>query len=327
LDPDSFGKDGFVVQIGYTLSAEEFRPRELAENARLAEEAGFAFASISDHFHPWLDSQGHSPFVWSVLGAISQTTSQLLIGTGVTCPIIRIHPVIVAQAVATVADMLPGRFYFGVGTGEMLNEHITGEKWPPISVRQEMLTEAVELIRELWQGEYTTRHGVHYTVENARIYTLPETLPPIYVAASGADSAKLAASIGEGLISTAPNKETVDAFAAASGRGPVIGQLTVCWGSDEQAQIALAKELWGYTVLPGQYSQELALPLYYEQGLELVTNEKVAESVVCGPDVEKIHQQIKSYVDAGFTHVYLHQVGRDQAGFIDMAKREILPRY
>jgi G6PDH family F420-dependent oxidoreductase len=316
-----------MVQLGYTLSAEEFRPQALADNARLAEDAGFSFASISDHFHPWLDSQGHSPFVWTVLGAISQTTSQMLIGTGVTCPIMRIHPAIIAQAAATAADILPGRFYLGVGTGEALNEHILGQQWPPISVRQDMLSEALDVIRSLWGGDYVTQHGRFYTVENARIYTVPDTLPEIYVAASGVDSAELAASIGDGLISTAPNQETVSAFTTNGGSAPVIGQLTVCWGDDEQAQIELAKKLWGYTVLPGQYSQELALPLYYEQGLELVTNDKVAESIVCGPDVEKIHERIQKFVDAGFSHVYIHQVGPDQRGFIDIAKREIMPRY
>jgi G6PDH family F420-dependent oxidoreductase len=316
-----------MVQLGYTLSSEEFRPQALADQARLAEDAGFTFASISDHFHPWLDSQGHSPFVWSVLGAISQTTSQLLIGTGVTCPIMRIHPAIVAQAAATAADLLPGRFYLGVGTGEALNEHILGQQWPPISVRQDMLAEAVDVIRSLWGGDYVTHHGRFYTVENARIYTLPETLPEIHVAATGVDSAKLAASIGDGLISTAPNRETVNAFTTNGGSAPIIGQLTVCWGKDEQVQAELAKKIWGNTALPGQYSQELALPLYYEQGMELVTTEKVASSIVCGPDLEQYHQRIQQFIDAGFTHVYIHQVGPDQQGFIDVAKREILPRH
>ena len=316
-----------MVQLGYTLSAEEFRPQQLADNARLAEDAGFSFASISDHFHPWLDSQGHSPFVWAVLGALSQTTSQMLIGTGVTCPILRIHPAIVAQAAATVADLLPGRFYLGVGTGEMLNEHILGQQWPPISVRQEMLEESLEVIRALWGGDYFTHHGKYFTVENARIYTLPDVLPDIHVAASGPESATLAARIGDGLISTAPDKETVGAFTSGGGSGPVIGQLTVCWGANEQEQAELARKLWGNSALPGQYSQELALPLYYEQGMELVTTEMISESVVCGPDVEKYHEHIQQFVDAGFTHVYLHQVGPDQQGFIDFAKREIMPRY
>jgi len=320
-------RDSSMVQLGYTLSAEEFGPQDLADQAAMAEAAGFSFASISDHFHPWLDSQGHSSFVWTALGAISQRTSHMLIGTGVTAPIIRYHPAILAQAVATVADLLPGRFYFGVGTGEALNEHITGQQWPPLSVRQEMMTEAIALIRKLWEGEYTTEHGKFYTVENARIYTLPDQLPPIYVAASGPQAGKLAAKIGEGLISTSPDKETVEAYTTMGGKEPVIGQITVCWGKDEQEQVEVAKKYWGYTILPGQFSQELALPLYFEQGLELATNENVGQAITCGPDVERYHQQIQTYIDAGFTHVYLHQVGPDQQGFIDFAKREILPKY
>ena len=200
-----------MVQLGYAISSEEFKPQQLVENARRAEEIGFSYALISDHFHPWLDSQGESPFVWSVIGGIAQVTSTLTLGTGVTAPIIRIHPVILAQAAATAAAMMPDRFFFGVGTGEYLNEHITGEHWPVLSTRQEMLQEAVELIRLLWEGDYTTFEGLYYTVENARIYTLPENLPPIHVAASGKESAEVAGHIGDGLISTAPDGETVDA--------------------------------------------------------------------------------------------------------------------
>lgn len=316
-----------MVKIGYTLSSEEFGPQALADHARLAEDAGFSFASISDHFHPWLDSQGHSPFVWSTLGAISQTTSQLLIGTGVTCPMLRTHPAIIAQAAATAADLLPGRFYLGVGTGEALNEHILGQQWPPLSVRQEMLAEAVDVIRSLWNGGYVTSQGTYYRVDNARIYTLPAELPQIHVAASGPESAVLAAQIGDGLISTAPNAEAVDAFQTNGGSGPVIGQLTVCWGANEDAQAEVALRQWANSAIPGQLSQELALPQYFEQAAELVTPDRIKESIACGPDVEKIHSQIQEYLDVGFTHVYLHQIGPDQEAFIDLAKREILPRF
>lgn len=316
-----------MVHIGYTLSSEEFRPQELANAARMAEDAGFAFASISDHFHPWLDSQGHSPFVWSTLGAISQTTSQLLIGTGVTCPTVRTHPAIIAHAAATAADLLPGRFYLGVGTGEALNEHILGDHWPPLSIRQEMLREAVDIIRTLWSGNYVTEHGQFYSVENARIYTLPDELPPIHVAAGGTDAADLAASIGDGLIATSPDAETVSTFTTNGGDGPIIGQLTVCWGTDETEQAELARKVWANAAIPGQLGQELAIPLYFEQAASLVTTEQIAEAIVCGPDPEKFHQSIQEYVDAGFTHIYLHQVGPDQQGFIDFAKQHILPRY
>lgn len=317
-----------MVQLGYTLSSEEFRPRELAEQAKRAEEVGFTYALISDHFHPWLDSQGQSPFAWTTLGGVAMATERLTVGTGVTCPLIRYAPVIIAQAAATVADMLPGRFFLGVGTGEYLNEHITGEHWPPISLRQEMLIEAVDLIRELWDGGYTTRYGEFFTVENARIYTLPEKLPSIYIAASGSDSAQVAGAIGDGLISTAPDAETVTAFEQAGGTGkPKYGQMTVCWGEDKDRAKQTATDIWGYTALPGQLSQELALPAYFEQATKLVTPEQATKHIVCGPDTEKYLEQIKAYTDAGFTHVYLHQIGQDQEGFLKFAQRELLPRF
>jgi len=317
-----------VVELGYTLSSEEFAPNDLVAQARRAEEAGFAFALISDHFHPWMDSQGHSPFVWTTLGGVANVTERMQIGTGVTAPIIRYHPAIIAQAAATVAAMMPGRFFLGVGTGEYLNEHITGEHWPPISRRQDMLVEAVGIIRDLWAGGYTTRYGDFYTVENARLYTLPEALPPIHVAASGTESAAMAGKLGDGLISTSPDGETVTTFSASGGEGkPRYGQMTICWAEDEQEAMQTAYKYWGYTVLPGQMSQELALPAYYDAGAELVTPEDVAKKVVCGNDVERYLKQIQQYVDAGFTHVYLHQVGPDQEGYIRFAERELLPRF
>jgi G6PDH family F420-dependent oxidoreductase len=316
-----------MTQLGYTLSSEEFGPRELAELAGLAEQAGFAFASISDHFHPWLDSQGHSPFVWGTLGAISRTTTSMLIGTGVTCPMLRTHPAIIAHAAATAADLLPGRFYLGVGTGEALNEHILGQQWPPVSIRRDMLAEAVDVIRELWSGEYVTMEGEFYRVDNARIYTLPEQLPPIYVAAGGPEAAELAAEIGDGLIATSPDSDTVGVYTSSGGADPIIGQMTLCWGEDEDAQAEVARRNWANGAIPGQLSQELALPLYFEQAAELVTNEKMKEAMPCGPDIDRIVEKINEYVNAGFTHIYLHQIGPDQRAFIDMAKRKILPRF
>ncbi|MGC4192007.1 MAG: TIGR03557 family F420-dependent LLM class oxidoreductase [Thermomicrobiales bacterium] len=303
-------------------------PQELVAQARRAEEAGFPFALISDHFHPWMDRQGESPFVWSTLGGIAQVTDRMAIGTGVTAPIIRYHPAIVAQATTTVADMLPGRFFLGVGTGEYLNEHITGKHWPPISRRQAMLEEAVGIIRSLWDGNYTTRYGDFYTVENARLYTLPETLPPIHVAASGPDSGDLAGRIGDGLISTAPDAETIQAFTGAGGKGkPRYGQMTVCWAEDRQEAMQTARDIWGYAALPGQMSQELALPAYYDAATELVTPETICFAIVSGPDVEQYLEQIQQYADAGFTHVYLHQIGPDQAGHLRFAQTQPLPHF
>jgi G6PDH family F420-dependent oxidoreductase len=314
-----------MVQLGYTLSSEEFRANDLIHNARLAEEAGFTFAGISDHFHPWVDTQEHSPFVWSTLGGIAQVTDRLELLTGVTCPLIRIHPAIIAQAAATVADMLPGRFLLGLGTGEYLNEHITGAQWPPISKRQAMLAEAISIIRELWQGEYTTRYGDYYTVENAKLYTLPETLPPILVAASGTDSAELAGRHGEGLVSTSPNAEAVQVYTRAGGDpARVYGQLTVCWAKTKEEAVQTALKIWPNSSIPGQIGQELALPQYFGEVSQLVTPQEIEKTIVCGPDPQPYLDKIDEYVKAGFTHVYLHQVGPNQEGYLDFARREIL---
>ena len=222
-----------MTAIGYALSSEEHHPADLVRHAQLAERAGFGYALISDHFHPWIDKQGQSPFVWGVIGGIAQRTSSLRLGTGVTCPILRIHPAIVAHAAATAAAMLPGRFFLGVGTGEALNEHVLAQRWPPTPVRREMLEEAVGLMRELWRGELTSHRGRYYTVENARLYTVPEEPPPIAVAASGPAAAELAGSIGDAIVTTAPDEELLDVYRKAGGDGPRYGQLTVCWGEDE----------------------------------------------------------------------------------------------
>jgi len=207
-----------MVSIGYALSSEEHEARDLVRNAQRAEAAGFSFALISDHFHPWIERQGQSPFVWSVLGAIATATERLQVGTGVTCPTIRMHPAIVAQAAAMVATMMPGRFFLGVGTGENLNEHVHGDRWPAKPVRREILREAVDVIRELWQGSLTSRYGKFYTVEQAKLYSVPEAPPPVHVAASGPGSGTLAGEIGDGLCSTAPDREVVAAFEEAGGR-------------------------------------------------------------------------------------------------------------
>ena len=327
LSTDIETKGPQMINLGYTLSSEEHRPNALIANGQRAEAAGFEFLSISDHFHPWLDSQGQSPFVWSTLGGLAQATSTIRVGTGVTCPTIRIHPVIVAQAVATVADMFEGRFYLAVGSGEYLNEHVTGEHWPPVSIRQDMLREAVGLLRTLWRGEYTTEHGQFFTIENARIYTLPDKLPEIIVAAGGTGRPRMAAEIGDGIDSTSPDKEVIQAFERNGGKGSRYGQLTVCYGPDEQAATQLALKQWANSAIPGQLGQELALPLYFQQAAQLVTAEQIGQSIVCGPDPAKYHARIQQFVDAGFTHLYIHQVGPNQASFIDFAQRELLPAY
>jgi G6PDH family F420-dependent oxidoreductase len=315
-----------VPELGFSLSSEEHPPNELVRLAKAAEDAGFSYALISDHFHPWVDAQGQSPFVWSVIGGIAQATERIRIGTGVTCPTMRIHPAIIAQAAATSAAMMPGRFFLGVGSGENLNEHILGAKWPAPDERLEMLEEAVEVIRMLWQGGYQTHRGKHYTVEQARIYTLPDELPEIAVAAAQTNAAELAGLIGDALISVAPDKEVVDEFEAAGGAGkPRYGHLTVCWAESEEEAKRTAHERWPNARLEGPLNQELALPEHFEGATKMVSADGAAESVVCGPDLDRYLEEIKAFADAGFDHVYIHQVGDDQEGFIRFAQRELMP--
>lgn len=316
-----------MLEIGYTLSSEEFGPRDLVGFARRAEETGFSFALVSDHYHPWIDRQGHSPFVWGILGGVSQVTERLQVGTGVTCPTIRIHPAIIAQAAATAACMLPGRFFLGVGSGENLNEHVLGDRWPSAAERLDMLEEAIDVIRLLWEGDTTSHRGDHYVVENARIYTLPDEPPPIYVAASGSRSVQLAAGLGDGLIGVSPKEGLIERFREAGGEGkPTYGQLHVCWAQDEDEAVRTAKEWWPNTSLPGELGQELPLPRHFEQAAELVTEDVIGESVVCGPDPERFLEAIREYERAGFDHVYLHQIGPDQEGFFRFCEAEILPK-
>ena len=316
------------VELGYALSSEEHGPLALVEHASRAEECGFTYALVSDHFHPWIDAQGQSPFVWSVLGGIATRTERLRVGTGVTCPTIRIHPAIVAQAAATCAAMLPGRFFLGVGTGENLNEHVLGDRWPPTFVRREMLREAVELMRDLWRGELTSHRGTHYTVENARLYTVPDEPPEVMVAASGPEAAALAGEIGDGLVATAPDADLVSTFEDAGGTGKErFAQLTVCWAEDEDDAITTALEVWPNAGLRGTLGQELPLPSHFEQAAVMVGREEIAEAIVCGPDPERHRAAIQEYAEAGFDHVYVHQVGADQDGFLRFYEREILPSF
>jgi G6PDH family F420-dependent oxidoreductase len=280
---------------------------------------------ISDHFHPWIDRQGHSPFVWGVLGAISQVTERLVVGTGVTCPTIRTHPAIIAHSAATAGAQMPGRFFLGVGSGENLNEHVLGDRWPEWDVRAEMLEEAVEVIRALWTGEVTSHRGRHYTVQNARIYTLPPEPIPIHVAASGERMAELAGRIGDGFIGTGPDRPVIEAFREAGGSGPMFGQVTVCWAASEREARRTAHRYWPTAAIRGEATQELPNPAHFEQLAEMVTEDQVAEAIPCGPDPEVHLAKVREYIDAGYDHVYLHQVGPDQTGFLEFARRELLP--
>ena len=317
-----------MCALGYALSSEEHTPRDLVRYARQAEAVGFSFALISDHYHPWIDQQGQSPFVWSVIGGIAQTTQRLTLGTGVTCPTMRIHPAIIAQAAATSAALMPGRFFLGVGTGENLNEHILGDHWPPHDMREAMLEEAVDIIRMLWQGETLIYRGEFYTVENARIYTLPEQLPPILMAASGPRAAECAGRIADGLITTTPDAELLKGFEDAGGRGkPSYGQLTVCWAPDEDSARQTAYTYWPTAAVKGELTQELPTPAHFEQAAKMVREEDVTQAIICGSDPERHIAGVKEFADAGYEHVYVHQIGPDQEGFFRFYEREVLPKF
>jgi G6PDH family F420-dependent oxidoreductase len=309
-----------MAEIGYFLSSEEHGPAELVRQAQQAEQAGFRSVWISDHYHPWNDRQGQSPFVWSVIGGIAATTN-LRVTTAVTCPTVRIHPAIIAQAAATATLLLPGRFQLGVGSGENLNEHVLGDRWPRLEVRLEMLEEAVQVLRLLWEGKLTSHDGRYYRVENARVYSLPPEPPPVLVSALGPKAVSLAARIGDGLISTQPDKQSLEQYAAEGGSGPRQGGFKVCWAKDEQTGRKTAYEL-----VPGQLSQELALPSHFEQASQLVTEDQLAETIPCGPDPERHLASLRQYLDAGFDEVYISQIGDDQAGFFAFYRKELAPR-
>jgi G6PDH family F420-dependent oxidoreductase len=312
-----------MTRYGYFLASEEHSPAELVRLAVLAEEAGFDALWISDHFHPWLDEQGQSGFVWSVIGAISQATS-LPITTAVTCPLRRVHPAIVAQAAATSSLLTGGRFALGVGSGEALNEHIVGGEWPSADERLDMLAEAVQVIRELYSGRLVNFTGRHYTVQTARLYSLPDAPPPVYMSGFGEKAVKLAARIADGYICVQPNPDFVRLYRDCGGRGPVQGGIKVCWGSDEEAARTTMHRLWRTDEIPGEAAQLLPLPRHFKQTAELVSPDRI--SAPCGPDPRAHIAGIRAYIDAGYDDIYIGQVGPEQEAFFEFYAKEILPR-
>jgi G6PDH family F420-dependent oxidoreductase len=313
------------MRIGYFLSSEDYGPQDLVEQAKLAEDAGFEALWISDHYHPWVDAQGQSPFVWSTIGALSQVC-RLPVTTAVTCPIMRIHPAVLAQAAATSAVLHEGRFVLGVGSGEALNEHILGDPWPSAQIRLEMLEEAVEVMRKLWEGDFVNHYGKHYTVENARIYTLPDEPPKVYVSGFGPKAIELAARIGDGFCSVAPAPEAVEKFrSGGGGNKPTQAAFKACYAPTEEEGVRIAHERWPNAGVPGELSQVLPSPKHFEQAGSLVTPDMIKESFACGPDPEKQLAMFDQYAKAGYDEVYVANTGPYVREFFELYKTQVLP--
>ncbi len=315
-----------MVAIGYTMMCEQRSPRDLVRDVVHAERAGFDFSVISDHYHPWLEEQGHAGYAWSILGAAAQATVRIPLMTYVTAPIIRYHPAIVAQKAATMALLAEGRFRLGLGAGEQLNEHVVGRGYPPVDVRHEMLTEAVEIIQRLFGGGYVTYHGKHFAVEGAKLFDRPETPAPIGIAVSGKQSCAIAGKYADLVIATEPKPEIIEMFHQAGGRGkPAVGQIPVCWGPDEARCRALAREQFGWAVGGWKIQAELPNPVNFAAFTKVVREEDIAEMVPCGPSADRIAEGVKRFVDAGFDEVALVQIGQNQAEFCDFYARELGP--
>lgn len=313
-----------MAEIGYTLMGEQRSPKDLVRDVVAAERAGFDFAVASDHYHPWLEGQGHSPFTWSVLGAAAQATERIPLMTYVTCPIVRYHPAVVAQQAATVALLCDGRFSLGLGAGENLNEHVVGRDWPPVHIRHEMLVEAVEIIRELWTGGWVTYHGEYFAVESARLFDRPERPPEIGIAASGRESCDIAGELADFLIAVEPRRDLVRMFSEAGGQGkPAVGQIPVCWGPDEAKCRQLAREQFRWAALGWKVQAELPNPVNFDAASRFVREEDLSELIPCGPGTGAIVQGVQRFAQAGFERVALCQIGEAQEEFCDFYTREL----
>ncbi|OZM77868.1 TIGR03557 family F420-dependent LLM class oxidoreductase [Pseudonocardia sp. MH-G8] len=316
------------MALGYSLLCEQRGPRELVSDAVGAEDAGFDFAVISDHYSPWLDGQGHSPNAWPVLGAVAAATERMPLMTYVTCPTMRYHPVVVAQKAATVALLAgDGRFCLGLGSGENLNEHVVGAGWPPVNVRHEMLGEAVEIIGELFAGGYVNRRGTHYRVDSAKLWDHPEAGVPIAVAVSGAQSVRAFAPVADAMVAVEPRADLVRGFDATAGTSlPKIGQLPISWDPDRDAAIDRAHAQFRWFAGGWKVNAELPGTAAFAAATRFVTPDDVAAAFPCGPDVAAHVEAVRPFVDAGFTHVALVQVGGDtQHAYLRFAERELLP--
>ncbi|MEV4336762.1 LLM class F420-dependent oxidoreductase [Streptomyces sp. NPDC049590] len=316
-----------MVRIGYTMMTEQAGPRDLVDHVVGAEEVGFDFSVISDHYFPWLRAQGHASYAWSVLGAAAQATSRIPLMTYVTCPILRYHPAVVAQKAATVQLLSEGRFRLGLGAGENLNEHVVGGGWPPVDVRHEMLEEAVQIIRALFEGGHVTHHGQHYDVESARLWDLPETAPPIGIAVSGEQSCQLAGHLADLVIATEPKAGLLEAFDRHGGSGkPRVGQLPVSYDPDRDTAVKRAHSQFRWFGLGWKVNAELPHPDSFEAATQFVTEDDVASAIPCGDDPEAFVEAVRPYAEAGFGEVALVQIGGDaQREFLNWSAKTLLP--
>jgi G6PDH family F420-dependent oxidoreductase len=316
-----------MARYGYTMMCEQSGPKDLVDDVVMAEGVGFDFAVISDHYFPWLDEMGHSPYAWSVLGAAAHATTSIDLMTYVTCPIKRYHPAVVAQKAATVGLLCDGRFTLGLGAGENLNEHVTGGGWPPVNVRHRMLKEAVEIIRQLFDGGYVSYRGEYFEVDSAKLWDVASTPPPIGLAASGPQSCRLAGELADALIAVEPEGDLVRLFAANGGQGkPAIGQIPVCYDSDRSRAVDRAHRLFRWFGGGWKVNSELPGPAAFDGASKSVSPDDVAGSVPCGSDVDEFVKSISAFTDAGFTDVALVQIGGDsQKPFLEWCNAELLP--
>lgn len=320
--------DKAVPNFGYAISTEELNPSQSIEVAKQADEMGYDFLFLSDHFHPWVNAQGQSPFVWSVIGAIAQVTKNIKVGTGVTSPILRYHPAIVAQAAATSNVMLDGRFILGLGTGENLNEHVVGHGWPAYDIRIEMMVEAIEIIKLLLKGGMQSYYGEYYTIDHAQIFTITQSPPPIIISAFGPKSAKIAGLMGDGFISTKPDAKLVNAYEAAEGKDkPKYALLHVCYDTNEEVALDKAFKLWPTSGLKGHLNTELKLPTDFEAAVKPLRKEDIAKDIITGADAQKYVDFIQKYLDAGYDHIYINEIGQNQYEFMKFYTDKLIPNF
>jgi len=314
------------MKVGYKLATEAFSPTQIVEQTVAAEEAGFDFVELSDHFHPWLEEQGHSGFTWSMLGAMAAKTSRIQLATGVTCPTVRYHPAVIAQAAATVQILSDNRFTLGIGAGERLNEHVVGGGWPAVRIRHHMLREALEIINLLWQGGYQSYEGKYLTLEDAQVFDLPEQLPVIAVASGGPGASKLAAQYGSGLFATEPKAELIEAYAAHGGSGPKYSEVPMAWAETEDAAVQAALQTSRWSLSGWKVMSELPNPVNFDAASSSVDEDDIRGQFSVGPDLDAHVQQVQPYVDAGFDHIVLQNTGPDPDGFLAVCQSELIER-